>query len=60
MVKIGQEMKIMLNNLVSEHIPSPVVCGILVEGNVWNGTSTLTTRPIPIFFLIGKTVVWVV
>ncbi|SAM09812.1 hypothetical protein [Absidia glauca] len=52
LVKMGQEIKVMLNNLIKEGILSPVVCGILVEGNVWNGASTLTTRPIPFFFLI--------
>ncbi|KAI7880801.1 uncharacterized protein EV154DRAFT_450611 [Mucor mucedo] len=32
LVKLGQQMKLMLNNLVSYKIPNPVVCGILVEG----------------------------
>ncbi|EIE79722.1 hypothetical protein RO3G_04427 [Rhizopus delemar RA 99-880] len=32
LVKLGQQMKLMLNNLISNKIPSSVVCGILVEG----------------------------
>ncbi|ORE10872.1 hypothetical protein BCV72DRAFT_198731, partial [Rhizopus microsporus var. microsporus] len=32
LVKLGQQMKIMVNNLVNDHVPVPVVCGILVEG----------------------------
>ncbi|CAO3673182.1 unnamed protein product [Rhizopus stolonifer] len=32
LVKLGQQMKVMLNNLISHKIPSPITCGILVEG----------------------------
>ncbi|KAG1057487.1 hypothetical protein G6F43_000686 [Rhizopus delemar] len=32
LVKLGQQMKVMLNNLISYKISSSVVCGILVEG----------------------------
>ncbi|RCH90099.1 hypothetical protein CU098_006699, partial [Rhizopus stolonifer] len=32
LVKLGQQMKVMLNNLISYKIPSSAVCGILVEG----------------------------
>ncbi|KAL0139729.1 hypothetical protein V8B55DRAFT_1447031, partial [Mucor lusitanicus] len=33
LVKLGQQMKIMLNNLVIRRVDSPTVCGILVEGS---------------------------
>ncbi|KAG0179965.1 hypothetical protein DFQ29_001442, partial [Apophysomyces sp. BC1021] len=32
LVKLGQQMKIMINSIVKADISSPVVCGILVEG----------------------------
>lgn len=31
-VKLGQQMKVMLNNLINYQVVAPVVCGILVEG----------------------------
>ncbi|KAL9538498.1 hypothetical protein MBANPS3_010889 [Mucor bainieri] len=33
-VKLGQQMKIMINRLVAHHIPNPVVGSLLVEGNM--------------------------
>lgn len=32
LVKLGQQMKVMINNLIAHKISSPAVCGILVEG----------------------------
>lgn len=31
LVKLGQQMKYMLDCLIAERVPSPVVCGVLVE-----------------------------
>ncbi|KAI7893519.1 uncharacterized protein EV154DRAFT_479271 [Mucor mucedo] len=52
LVKLGQQMKVMLNNLVIYRIDPPTVCGILVEGshcslykmNRWAIISILCTR----------------
>ncbi|KAI7861271.1 hypothetical protein BDF14DRAFT_2000049 [Spinellus fusiger] len=34
LVKLGQQMKTMLNDLISHKVGNPVVCGILVQGKV--------------------------
>ncbi|KAG1045146.1 hypothetical protein G6F43_011332 [Rhizopus delemar] len=46
LVKLGQQMKLMLNNLISYKIPSPVVCGILekiVPYTKWTLLDTVST-----------------